>query len=237
MKEFRRGDVVLVAGTVVDGDDDTIRVTINGTEVVVSIGEATISRRSFHPGDAVTSSHEDAKIIQTIEPGVHLVHIEGRTGAQAYQVVDESVLAHREAAEKSGEQTGGTETAGQDAGQRDRETSGDEKGDATAPALRFAFERPGAAPTFADRGVEGGEAHAPAEHDEAPLELGGHEVAGDEAHGGGDHAADRDISGIAGDLASSLDDGARSPAVDIDLEEIGVTEHFRPVSERDAGEA
>lgn len=96
MIEYRNGDEVLfeTAATVVDTGPDGITIRFGDTMLVASEETLTMVRRSVHVGDYVMHGEDRAIVAQTLEEGVHLIRVTGRSGPEAYRVVHAVQLRH-----------------------------------------------------------------------------------------------------------------------------------------------
>lgn len=100
MTGYRVGDKVLfeTAAIVVDAGTNGVTIRFGDTELRASVDALTMVKRSVHVGDHVRHQDESAIVSQTLEEGVFLIRVLGRTGADAYRVAPAGDLRHEDAA-------------------------------------------------------------------------------------------------------------------------------------------
>lgn len=238
MSDFRKSDTVMALGYVIGTEGDLIIVSINGQEVKVRAEDASIIKRSYHAGDPVWCRETKAFIKDTVETGVHLVHFPSELGADAYAVVDESVLAHRDLEEEQ-EPEHTRVVAVQQAPElpapeaASREAERDASVTEAAPSGMTASEESEAhvSSAAADGAEQGSAATIPA--NPAPAVT---EPSAAPAADAPDVANERNIHSLADAFASSLHgeggNGSDEGRVDIPLERLGVTTEYAPLNER-----
>lgn len=96
MIEYRNGDEVLfeTPAIVVDTGPDGITVKFGDTMLIAPADNLSMVRRSVHVGDFVMHGDDKAIASQTLEEGVFLIRMMGKTGPEAYRAVHAEQLRH-----------------------------------------------------------------------------------------------------------------------------------------------